>query len=49
VVANMGSYPYADPCYHLEGDTPDRVDMENVLLATRAILAAVLHVDRNDV
>ena len=47
-IVNLGSYPYADPQYHREGDTPDRVDMENVHLATQAILAAVLEQDRAD-
>ena len=40
---------YADPQYHREGDTADRVDCENVLLATQASLAAILHVDRGGV
>jgi len=44
-IVNLGSWPYADPQYHREGDTPDRVDMENVWLATQAILAAVLEED----
>ncbi len=44
-VANIGSYPYADPNYHLESDTPDLVDIENVAMATRASLAAGLWVD----
>jgi hypothetical protein len=47
-IANLGSFPYADPQYHLEGDMPQRVDMENVLLATQASLAAVLHEDRRE-
>ncbi|MAF11062.1 hypothetical protein CMK11_11490 [Candidatus Poribacteria bacterium] len=46
-VANIGSYPYADPNYHLESDTPDLVDIENVVMATRASLAAGLWVDQN--
>lgn len=41
-IMNLGSFPYADPQYHLEGDSADRVDYENVWLATQAILAAVL-------
>jgi len=45
-ILNIGSFPYADPQYHREGDTPDRVDMENVHLVTQAILAAVLERDR---
>ncbi len=43
-VANVGSLPYADPNYHQLGDTPENVDLENVMLAMRAILAAVLRV-----
>jgi hypothetical protein len=46
-VANIGSYPYADPNYHLESDTPDLVDIENVAMATRASLAAGLWVDQD--
>ncbi len=44
-IVNVGSYPYADPQYHREGDVAERVDMENVYLATQACLAAVLHED----
>ena len=45
-VLNIGSFPYADPEYHREGDVAERVDFENVCLAARATLAAVLKVDR---
>lgn len=45
-IMNVGSYPYADPEYHAEGDTPDRVDLENALLTARATLAAIVEVDR---
>jgi hypothetical protein len=45
-IVNVGSCPYDDPEYHREGDVPDRVDYENVRLATQAVFAAVLHVDR---
>ena len=44
-IVSVGSYPYADAEYHLEGDVPERVDFENVKLATQASLAAVLHCD----
>jgi len=40
-VINIGSFPYADPCYHAESDTADRVDLENLCRATQASLAAV--------
>jgi hypothetical protein len=40
-IANIGSFPYSDPHYHMEGDTAEHVDIENVFLATQAILAAV--------
>lgn len=43
-VCNVGSLPYADPNYHQLGDTPEKVDLENVTLAAQAILAAVLRV-----
>ena len=44
-VANIGSYPYADPNYHLETDIPELVDIPNVCMATQASLAAGLRVD----
>lgn len=43
-IANLGSYPYADPNYHLESDAPEAVDIENVRMATQAVLAAVVRV-----
>ncbi|HZO91756.1 MAG TPA: M28 family peptidase [Chthonomonadaceae bacterium] len=45
-VMNIGSYPYADAQYHLEGDVPERVDIVNVRMAAQATLAAVLTLDR---
>jgi hypothetical protein len=45
-IANLGSYPYTDPNYHEAGDTPERVDIVNVRMATQAVLAAVLRLDR---
>jgi len=44
-VANIGSFPYGDAEYHMPGDVPQRVDYENVLMATRASLAAALTLD----
>lgn len=41
-VANLGSFPYADPNYHLESDTPEAVDLVNVRMAVQAVLAAVV-------
>jgi len=46
-VVNIGSWPYADPNYHAEGDIPERCDVENAALAVRATLAAVLTVDQD--
>ncbi len=46
-IVNVGSHPYADPNYHLETDVPELVDIPNVAMATRAILAAVLTVVRD--
>ena len=46
-IVNLGSFPYEDPNYHDLGDTPDKVDMANVHMAARAILAAVLMTDRD--
>ena len=44
-VMNTGSHPNADAQYHLPGDTPDRVDIENLRLSTQLVLAAVLQLD----
>lgn len=46
-IANLGSFPYADPNYHDLGDTADKVDIANVHMAAQAILAAVLITDRD--
>ena len=48
-VANLGSYPYADPNYHIESDIPENVDIPNVLMATQATMAAGLRVDRGEI
>ncbi|MBI5394795.1 MAG: M28 family peptidase [Verrucomicrobia bacterium] len=45
-IANLGSFPYADPNYHEAGDTAERVDIVNVRMATQAVLAVVLRLDR---
>ncbi|MPN51397.1 hypothetical protein SDC9_199042 [bioreactor metagenome] len=42
---NLGSWPYGDPQYHLPGDIPERVDLENLRLSTQLILAAILDID----
>jgi hypothetical protein len=44
-VLNIGSMPYGDPNYHLEGDSPDKVDYENAKVTVQLTLAAVLHLD----
>ena len=44
-VANIGSYPYADPNYHLETDVPETVKIAHVAAATRASLAGGVRVD----
>jgi Zn-dependent M28 family amino/carboxypeptidase len=44
-VLNIGSMPYGDPNYHLEGDTPEKVDYENAALTVKLTLAAILHLD----
>ena len=40
-VMNIGSWPYNDKEYHLPGDIPERVDMENLALSVKLVLAAV--------
>ncbi len=44
-IANLGSYPYADSEYHFPGDVPERIDYENLRMATQLGLAAVLELD----
>lgn len=44
-VMNLGSWPYGDAEYHLPGDRPERVNLENVKRSTQLILAAVLELD----
>ncbi|MCX7597498.1 MAG: M28 family metallopeptidase [Armatimonadetes bacterium] len=44
-VVNTGSFPYADPHYHLESDVPENCDCENAAATVRATIAAVLHLD----
>ncbi|MCC7263061.1 MAG: M28 family peptidase [Candidatus Latescibacteria bacterium] len=44
-VMNLGSWPYADSEYHLPGDTPDRVNIENVVRSTQLLLAALIDLD----
>ena len=44
-VMNLGSWPYADSEYHLPGDVPERVNIENVVRSTQLLLAAILQID----
>ncbi len=46
-IINVGSHPYGDPNYHRETDVPEEVDIENVTMATKAILAAIMTVDQD--
>jgi hypothetical protein len=45
-VANKGSIPNADPNYHSEGDTADKVDYENASVAVKLTLAVILYLDK---
>ena len=45
-VINIGSWPYGDPTYHAEGDTPEGCDVKNAAMTVQATLAAVLTIDR---
>ena len=47
-VMNLGSWPYADAEYHLPGDTPDRVNITNVVRSTQLLLAAILDLDAQE-
>ncbi|HPD16730.1 MAG TPA: M28 family peptidase [Planctomycetota bacterium] len=44
-VHNIGSMPYADPNYHLEGDVPECCDYPSAAATARATLAAVVRLD----
>jgi len=44
-VMNVGSFPYDDSQYHLPGDVPERVNIENLVLSTQLLLAAILEID----
>ena len=44
-VINIGSWPYADSQYHLPGDVPERVNIENLVRSTQLVLAAILEID----
>jgi len=46
-ILNIGSWPYADPNYHAEGDIPERSDVPNAAKAVQATLAAMLTVDHD--
>jgi hypothetical protein len=37
-----GSAPYSDPNYHAPSDVPESVDLENVVMAVKASLAAIV-------
>jgi len=44
----VGSWPYGDSEYHLPGDIPERVNIENVMRSTQLLLAAILEIDAGD-
>lgn len=44
-VVNQGSFPYADSQYHLRGDIPERVDLENLRASAQVVLATILELD----
>lgn len=44
-VLNIGSMPYGDPNYHLEGDIVEKVDFNNAKVTVQLTLAAILHLD----
>ena len=43
-VMNSGSFPYTDSQYHLPGDIPERVNIDNVVRSTQLLLAATLEI-----
>ncbi|MBP1601103.1 MAG: hypothetical protein H6Q06_1254, partial [Acidobacteria bacterium] len=46
-IINIGSWPYGDPNYHAEEDTPENSDVPNAAKVVQATLAAVLTVDES--
>jgi Zn-dependent M28 family amino/carboxypeptidase len=46
-VLNIGSMPYSDPNYHLETDTPEKVDYDTAEKVVSLTLALILHLDHN--
>ena len=44
-VMNVGSFPYEDSEYHLVGDVPERVNIDNMVRSSQLLLAAVLEID----
>jgi len=46
-VINIGSWPYGDPNYHAEGDTPESCDFKNAAMTVQATLAAVVTLDQS--
>ena len=45
-VMNIGSFPFGDSQYHLPGDIPERVNIENLVLSTQLLLAVILEVSQ---
>jgi hypothetical protein len=45
-VMNSGSFPYGDAEYHLPGDGPERVNIENLRRSTQLLLAAIWELDQ---
>ena len=44
-VMNVGSFPYDDSQYHLPGDIPERVNIDNIVRSTQLLLAAILEIN----
>jgi len=45
-IINIGSWPYGDPEYHDEGDTPEHSDVKTAAMVTQATLAAIVTLDQ---
>jgi len=46
-VINIGSFPYGEPNYHVEGDIPETCDIKNAAMTVQATLAAVVTLDQD--
>ncbi len=44
-IMHVGSWPYGDSQYHLPGDVPERVNIDNLTRSAQLLLCAILEID----